>query len=146
MLRVLRLGITAGLLGALLVVSTTNAAQPKTTITIDIVFGPPTVETFTADGVIGCSGTAVSSDFRGTGANGAATYHLVKTLTCSKGSFQMSVEAGQSPNRNGTIGGFTILGGTGEFANLKGAGSLIATGNPAPGVNLRDVYTGRLTD
>jgi len=147
--RVSRFGLTVGMLVVLAVAPTASAAAPPVTVLqIDIVFGVS--EDFTASGGVLCeSGTAVTdpiffAGFRGNGA-GVGTFHLVKTLTCDDGSgtFQILVEASTAPTSPGTIGGFAVVGGTGDYTGLHGAGSLVGTGTSD---GIIDVYTGRLTN
>jgi hypothetical protein len=148
-MRVPRLGLTIGILGALLLAPAASAAaQPTTTISIDIVFGDAGSEDFTTSGGVLCaSGTAVTDPVFVAGfgrqGRGAATFHLIKTLTCADGSgtFQIRVNAGSSPNSAGTIGGFSVVGGTGAYTGLHGGGSLVGTYTD---VGIIDVYTGRL--
>ena len=145
-MRVARLGFAIGLLGALLVAPTASAAAPPTTtIRIDIVF--EVSEDFTTTGGVLCpSGTAETGPIFAAGFGrmglGNGTFHLIKTLTCEDGSgtFQIKVNAGQTPT--GTIGGFSVVGGTGAYAGLSGGGSLVGTGTD---VGINDLYTGRLT-
>ena len=148
-MRILRLGSTIGVLLAVLVAPTAGAAAPPSTVvTIDIVFGGS--EDFTATGGVICeSGTAVTDPvfIAGFGrmGQGAGTFHLIKTLTCDdgSGSFQILVNAGSSPNSVGTVGGFTVVGGTGDYAGLRGGGSLVGTFTPD---GIVDVYMGKLTN
>ena len=156
MLRVLRLGVTAGMLGALLITSAASAARP-TVFTIDIVFedpGPPEVEgseVFHSDGSVIClTGPAVTDEasfhFAGAGRQdrGNYTFHLEKTLICGNGTLRIAVNAAST--RTGTVGGWKVLGGTGAYANVTGAGQIVGVGDPGGGVDLRDYYTGRLTN
>ncbi len=148
-MRILRLGSTIGLLLALLVAPVASAAAPpQTVLTIDIVF--EVSEEFTATGGVLCeSGTAVTDPVFAAGfgrmGRGAATFHLVKTLTCDDGSgtFQIRVNAGASPDGTGTVGGFAVVGGTGDYTGLRGGGSLVGT---STAVGIIDVYEGRLTN
>jgi hypothetical protein len=141
-----RLALAIGLLGALLVAPTASAAAPATTtIRIDIVFGVS--EEFTTTGGVLCpSGAALTDPIFAAGfgakGRGAATFHLIKTLTCADGSgtFQIKVDAGPTPT--GTIGGFAVVGGTGAYATLSGGGSLVGT---ATEIGIVDMYEGRLT-
>ncbi len=73
------------------------------------------------------------------------TFHLIKTLTCDDGSgtFQILVNASTAPSSPGTLGGFSVVGGTGDYTGLRGAGSLVGT-NTSSGII--DVYMGRLTN
>jgi hypothetical protein len=76
---------------------------------------------------------------------GVGTFHLIKTLTCDDGSgtFQILVNAAAAPSSPGTLGGFAVVGGTGDYAGLRGAGSLVGTGKDG---GIVDVYTGTLTN
>ena len=157
MLRVLRLGITAGMLGVLLIAPGANAARP-TVFMIDIVFDsgePPNVvegsETFFSDGRVICaSGPAVTDEstfhFAGAGrlGRGNGTFHLEKTLICANGTIRIAVDAAQT--KTGTIGGWVVKGGTGAYAGVTGAGQIIGVADPGGGLDLRDYYTGRLTN
>jgi len=155
-LRRLRLGLTAGVLGALLIVPSASAAQP-TVFTIDIVFDDDTTpdvnegsETFYSDGTVICAtGPAVTDQdtfhFAGAGRQGRGnnTFHLEKTLICADGTIRIAVDAAQT--MTGTVGGWTVLSGTGAYADVSGGGQIVGIGGAAPGVDLRDVYMGRLT-
>jgi hypothetical protein len=149
-MRIARYGSTIGLLVALLVAPTASAAAPPVTVLqIDIVFGTVTTEDFTATGGVLCaSGTAVTDPVFAAGfgskGRGVGSFHLIKTLTCDDGSgtFQILVDASTAPSSPGTLGGFSVVGGTGDYAGLRGAGSLVGTNT---GNGIIDVYTGRLT-
>src|SRR5687768_17121656 len=148
-MRTFRLGSALGVLIALLMAPMASAAAPPTTvITVDVTFGG--AETFTATGGVVCdSGTAVTDPvfIAGFGrmGRGVGTFHLVKTLTCDDGSgtFKLLVNAATAPSSPGTLGGFVVVGGTGDYTSLHGAGSLVGT---ATGTGILDVYTGTLTN
>jgi hypothetical protein len=147
-MRARQIGLTLGLLGTLLVAPTASAAPPITVITIDVNF--TTGETFTATGGVVCpSGVAVTDPVFAAGGGrqgrGVFTFHLTKTLTCDDGSgtFGVLVDAATAPTSPGTIGGFAVVGGTGDYSGLHGAGSLVGTGRPD---GILDVYTGRLAN
>jgi len=144
-----RVGLTLGLIGALALAlaPVASAAPPVTTINIHVVFGE--TETFTAAGGVVCSsGVAVTDPFFGAGGGskgrGINTFHLIKTLTCDdlSGTFQIKVEAANPFTSPGTVGGFAVVGGTGAYASLHGAGSLVGFGFDG---GLDDVYTGLLS-
>lgn len=147
-MHIFRLGLTFGVVLTLLVAPTASAAAPPTTVlTIDIVFDVS--EDFTATGGVICeSGTAETDlhGFTGGGAQGRGvlTFHLIKTLTCDDGSgtFQILVSAATAPSSPGTLGGFSVVGGTGDYTGLRGAGSLVGTNTDG---GIIDVYTGKLT-
>jgi hypothetical protein len=144
-----RLGLILGVLAALLVAGTASAAPPTTVITIDANF--ITGETFTATGGVVCdSGVAVTDPFFAKGGGrqdrGVFTFHLIKTLTCDdhSGSFMIKVEAVTARTSPGTIGGFAVVGGTGDYSGLHGAGSLIGT--IVSETEIIDAYTGQLSN
>jgi hypothetical protein len=152
-MRARRLAALIGIAAAALWAPVASAAIPVTRITLEVVFPTetePGSETFVATGGVICdSGTAVSDPvmIKGFGrqGRGAGTFHLVKTLTCDDGSgtFKLLVDAGASPNANGTIGGFAAGHGTGDYVGLRGGGSLVGSFYP-DGSGITDVYTGRL--
>jgi hypothetical protein len=155
-LRRLRLGLAAGALGALLIAPSASAAQP-TVFTIDIVFDDEDTpqnegsEVFHSDGSVICAtGPAVTDQdtfhFAGGGSQGRGngTFHLEKTLTCADGTIVIAIDAAQT--RTGTVGGWTVVDGTGAYAGVSGGGQIVGVGGAAPGVDLRDFYLGRLTD
>jgi hypothetical protein len=144
-----RSALVIGALAALLVAPTvTAAAPPVTTITIDVQFDVS--EEFLATGGVVCdSGYAVTDPIFAAGfgrmGRGVGTFHLIKTLYCDDGSgtFQIRVDAATAPTSPGTIGGFAVVGGTGDYEGLHGAGSLLGT-STGGGTGVLDVYTGRL--
>ena len=149
-MRIRRLGPVFGILAALLVAGTASAAPPAVTvITIDVNF--ITGETFTATGGVVCdSGVAVTDPVFGKGGGrqgrGVFTFHLIKTLTCDddSGSFMIMVDAATAPTSPGTLGSFVVVGGTGDYSGLHGAGSLVGTSLSE--TEILDVYTGRLSN
>lgn len=157
MLRVLRLGITAGMLAALLIAPGASAAQP-TVFTIDIIFDsgePPNVvegsEVFHSDGSVIClTGPAVTDEatfhFAGAGRQdrGNYTFHLEKTLFCGANTLRIRIDAAQT--KTGTVGGWSVVGGTGAYAGVSGSGQVVGVGDPGSGLDLRDYYTGHLTN
>ena len=147
-MRARRLGLVLGLLGVLAVAPAASAAAPTTVIRIHIVFGVS--ETFWTDGSVVCAtGSAVSDpvSVRGAGAQGRGivTFHLIKTLTCADGSgtFQMLVNAAGTRTSPGTVGGFAVVGGTGAYTSLTGAGTVAGTGFDG---GIDDVYVGHLSN
>jgi hypothetical protein len=148
-MRARRLSLALGILATLLAAPTASAAAPTTVITIDVDF--ITGETFTATGGVVCdSGVAVTDPVFGKGGGrqgrGVFTFHLIKTLTCDddSGSFMIRVDAATAPTSPGTIGGFAVVGGTGDYSGLHGAGSLIGTSLSE--TEILDVYTGQLSN
>jgi hypothetical protein len=143
-----RLGMVTGLIAALALAPVALAAPPETTIVIDVEF--EVSETFTATGGVVCdSGTAVTDPVFiagfGRQERGAGTFHLIKTLTCDDGSgwFQLLVNAAAARNSDGTIGGFSVVGGSEAYASLRGGGQIQGTFTET---GIIDVYTGYLRD
>jgi hypothetical protein len=147
-MRTRRIGVTIGLLASLLAAPTASAAPLVTVITVDVNFTGS--ETFTATGGVVCpSGTAVTDPIFAAGGGrqgrGVFAFHLIKTLTCDDGSgtIAIRVDAATAPRSPGTLGGFAVVGGTGDYSGLHGAGSLVGTSQPT---GILDVYTGRLSN
>ena len=148
-MRARRLGLALGLLATLLIAPTASAAPAVTVITIDVNF--ITGETFTATGGVVCdSGVAVTDPVSVAGGGrqgrGVFSFHLIKTLTCDdgSGSFMILVDAATAPRSPGTLGGFAVVGGIGDYSDLRGAGSLVGTSLSE--TEIMDVYTGRLSN
>jgi hypothetical protein len=146
-MHVRRLGLALGLLTALAVAPAVSAAPPVTVIQIHVDFA--TGETFQASGGVVCpDGWAVTDPVFAAGGGiqgrGVFTFHLIKTLYCAdgSGSFQILVDAATAPTSPGTLGGFAVVGGSGDYASLHGAGSIVGTGFDG---GIDDVYTGRLS-
>lgn len=147
-MRARRLGLVLGLLGVLAVAPAASAAPPVTVLRIHVVFGVS--ETFWTDGSVVCpTGSALSDPvaIRGGGAQGrgVATFHLIKTLTCADGSgtFQILVNAAGTRTSPGTVGGFAVVGGTGDYTSLQGAGTVAGTFFDG---GIDDVYVGQLSN
>ncbi|HEY3548829.1 MAG TPA: hypothetical protein VGK17_22380, partial [Propionicimonas sp.] len=86
--------------------------------------------------------TAQSSDLRVVGGQGGLTFHLVKTLTCddASGSLLIAVDAATSRGRPWQDqGGWSVQGGTGQWANASGGGNLVGAYVPD---GVIDDYTG----
>ena len=91
--------------------------------------------TFTASGSGLCpSGTVIGDSFHGTGSNHATafTFHLVKTFTCADGSgtFSLRYQAMVQPCDPTDAGAWAVVGGTGRYAGLRGAGTLVGNYYP----------------
>ena len=139
-----RLALLAGLVAAIGLAPTVSAGSTVTTITIDIEFG--VAEEFTATGGVVCDhGFAVTDPFffagGGRQGRGNGTFHLIKTMTCDDGEwFLIRVNAAQT--RTGTIGGWSVVGGSARYATLTGGGQIVGEGISE--TQLIDHYTGRL--
>lgn len=117
----------------------TGLAAGSTTITIDAL---ATGETFTATGGVVCPSGTATTDFHHFGGGGVAgSFHLSKTLTCDDGSgtFTIRVNAATVFGSPTDQGGWSVAGGTGDYAGLKGGGNLVGTYVPD---GIIDVYRG----
>ena len=113
-------------------------------VTIDLHVDFASGETFTADGFC-ASGTAESFGVKIVGAGRATTFHLFKTLTCDDGSGTLTirVSAVNVFGFPGTVGGWNVVSGTGDYAATHGGGHIVGIGFDG---GIDDHYTGRLTD
>jgi hypothetical protein len=123
----------------------TARAGDTVEIELDVNFLTDGTETFTADGAFCASGTATTDDLWivGNGAHGLS-FHVIKTLTCSNGtdSITIEVDAATHQGSGGDQGGWSVKGGTGEYANARGGGVIVGVYDDS---GVIDVYTGRLT-
>ena len=114
-----------------------GAARPVT-ISLSVDFGTG-AEDFTATGAFCPAGSAVSDAYRTGGPTGV--FHVDKTFTCDDGTgtLSISLDAVFQNNRGGTIGGWRIVGGTGDYAGALGGGQIVGVGTS---VGIDDTYTG----
>jgi hypothetical protein len=138
-----RFGAFGGAILAAIVLSAPVSASTAEPVEIDlhVVFGGP--ETFNAAGFCP-SGTAQSFGFHQAGQGRATTFHLYKTLTCGDGSGTLTirVEAGLVFGSPGTVGGWSVVNGTGDYADARGGGMIVGTSFDG---GIDDAYTGRLS-
>ena len=133
--------LLAALLLTLAVAAPTAASTAPVTINLHVDFALG--ETFTASGFCP-SGTAESFGIRQIGNGRASTFHLFKTLTCSDGSGTLTIRVDASAvfGMSGTIGGWNVVGGTGDYAGTRGGGKIVGTAFDG---GIDDLYTGMLT-
>lgn len=128
---------------AAVVLSAPASASTAEPVQIDlhVVFGGS--ETFSTTGICP-SGTAQSFGFQQAGQGRATTFHLYKTLICDDGSGTLTirVEARLVFGSPGTVGGWSVVNGTGDYAGAHGGGMIVGTSFDG-GIN--DVYTGMLS-
>jgi hypothetical protein len=142
-MRVRRIGslLAASMLVLALAPAASAAASPvEIQIHVDFEDG----ETFTASGFCD-AGEAVTYNFMQAAFRGrATTYHLYKDLICEDGSgiLTIRVEASAVFGFPGTIGGWNVVGGTGDYAGLRGGGSIVGIAFDG---GLDDYYTGSFT-
>jgi len=117
-----------------------SAAEPVQ-IDLHVVFGGS--ETFSATGIC-ASGTAQSFGFQQAGQGRATTFHLYKALICDDGSGTLTirVEARLVFGSPGTVGGWSVVNGTGDYAGAHGGGMIVGTSFDG---GIDDVYTGTLS-
>lgn len=131
----------AGLL-LLAIAAPSASAGNGAAITLDANFTTG-VETFTAVGFCP-SGTATTSNLSIVGGRGGSTFHLDKTLACADGSGTLTIHV-DAATANGTAGrdqgGWSVVGGTGDWSGASGGGRLVGDYVPS---GVIDHYTGSL--
>ncbi len=133
--------LVATALMALLTAAPASAAATNVTIDIHVDFEQG--ETFTASGICP-SGEAFSYGHHVTGIGRATVFHLYKDLVCDNGStITIRLHASSVFGMGGTIGGWTVVSGTGDYAGIRGGGHIVGTSFDG-GVD--DHYTGKLTN
>jgi len=135
----LALGVVASLALAVAPVAASGAAPVRITLDVNLATG---TETFTATGAFCPEGTAVSSGTSATG-GGAIVFHLSKTFTCADGSGSLTIklDAAFVPMRDGTVGSWRAVDGTGAYADARGGGQITGQGTPT---GIIDTYAGVL--
>jgi hypothetical protein len=116
------------------------AAAP---VTIDLHVDFSLGETFEAEGFCP-SGEAESFGHHIVGNGRATVFHLYKTLACDDGSGTLTIHLSAAAvfGKSGTIGGWNVVSGTGDYEDARGGGHIVGTAF-AGGVD--DLYTGTLT-
>jgi hypothetical protein len=136
-----RIGLVgvAGALVFLLVGVGTATAATKVTITVT---GLSSGETFTTTGGVLCASGDATTDFDHFGGGWkAGSFHLTKTLECPDGTLTINVDAATVFGSPTDQGGWSVVGGTGAYAGLRGGGDLVGTYIPD---GIIDLYTGVL--
>ena len=132
--------LAVGVVAALaLAAAPASAAGGAIRITLDVNFETG-VEQFTATGAFCPAGEAESFDTWVTG-RGTNVFHLTKVFTCADGSGTLAIhlDAPFIGALGGTIGGWRVTGGTGDYAGATGGGHLTGAGSPT---GIVDTYTG----
>jgi hypothetical protein len=137
--------VVAALLAVVMAVPVTAAPAQPVQIDLHVVFldNGGSMETFTADGLCE-SGTTESFGFHQAGRGRATTFHLFKTLTCdgTGDTLTIRVEVAFVFGTTGTIGGWNVVDGTGDFERTRGGGSIVGVSFEG---GIDDTYTGFLT-
>jgi hypothetical protein len=125
-----------------------GAAASDATIEVHQPFDQPE-GTFTADSDVLCASGTTSDVVRLTGNGSVINIRDIKTFTCADGSgtFTLKIQAQVRPCETTDQGAWTVIGGTGDYEQLRGAGTLVGTYFPnnacdAEGIN--DRLTGKL--
>ncbi len=132
--------LAVGVIAALaLAAAPAAAAGGAVRITLDVNFNTGE-EAFTATGAFCPAGEAESFDSWVTG-RGATVFHLTKVFTCSDGTgtLELRLDAPFIGAREGTTGGWRVIGGTGDYAGATGGGHIAGAGSPT---GIVDTYTG----
>lgn len=141
----MRTRIASLLIGAmtavLIVAAPVAAGDNKVRIELDVNLATG-LEAFEASGAFCAAGTAVSTPAVVTGhLPGRLQFHLEKTLTCDDGSGTLVIALDATMTFTGTVGGWSIAGGTGAYEGVNGGGRVVGTGD---GSIIHDVYTGSI--
>jgi hypothetical protein len=140
--------VAALLIGALPGTASAAAVAVEATIDVHSDFSNP-AGTFTADSPVLCEEGTTSDQTRITGSDRVLNFKNIKTFTCADGSgtFTLRINAQVMPCDNTDRGAWSVIGGTGVYEGLRGAGTLVGTYFPndacdAEGID--DHLTGRL--
>jgi hypothetical protein len=130
--------------GVLALLAAAPVSASATSVTIDIHINFTTGETFTADGICP-SGEAFSYGHHVVGNGRATVFHLFKDLVCDDGSGTITIRIDASAvfGMPGTIGGWNVVSGTGDYAGIGGGGHIVGIAFPG---GIDDHYTGMLTN
>ena len=127
-----------------------GASQPELfSIEVDLDTGD---EAFIGHSSLVCaSGQAITEFHHGSGTptSRANTFHLAKEIVCPDGSFWIRLDAsGNFVARNGTVGGWTVIkgSGSGAYEGLAGAGQIVGDflGDEDEPLDIIDHYYGWL--
>jgi hypothetical protein len=142
------LATAASALLAIALAGPVGAGQPELfTIEVDLDSG---AETFIGHSALVCDSGEAFTDFHhgsGTATSRANTFHLAKEIVCPDGSFWIRLDAaGNFVARNGTVGGWTVIqgSGTGAYEGLTGAGQIVGEFVDTPEEDIVDHYYGWL--
>jgi hypothetical protein len=91
----------------------------------------------------GCeSGTVVNGDVFATGTPWGGVFNGTKVFTCAGGDSGFTLRLKARFGSTGSTGSWTVVSGSGDYAGLKGSGSLV--GIPVSEDQLDDIYTGSI--
>jgi hypothetical protein len=142
----MRTTLVVAILAAAFGVLPAVAAPPQTTTFTVVEQFDPESGVFTSDGSVVCASGTTSNDTFGSGfqSDRGVIFHVRKTITCDDGSgtFILQIQARAGFNVGDmAFGPWTVVSGTGDYANLQGRGTV--TGTPLAG-GVSDLYVGWL--
>jgi hypothetical protein len=116
------------LIGALPGAAAAAGATVDATIDVHSVFSNPT-GTFTADSPVLCAAGTTSDETRVVGSDRVLNFKNVKTFTCADGSgtFTLRLNAQVMPCSSTDRGVWSVIGGTGAYEGLRGAGTIVGS-------------------
>jgi len=140
--------ISVGLLIGALPALAAASAPVEAIIDVHQDFTQPT-GTFTAESELLCESGTTSDLVRVTGNEVNLNFHVLKTFTCADGSgtFTLRLQAHVMPCAANDWGSWSVAGGTGDYENLRGAGTVIGTYSPTNACDaeaIDDHFEGRL--
>ena len=139
--------LTAAAVTALAAAPSASASEPQQTSFAVVEQFAATSGAFTSDGSVVCASGTTSNDTRFSAAHSpqALGIHVRKTITCDDGSgtFVLQLQVRASYPAGETSGRWVVLSGSGDYADLHGAGKVVGT--PVAG-GISDVYSGRLSN
>ena len=128
--------VVGGMSALMLLATPVSAGNDGVTITLDVNFRKGNGE-FTATGAFCPSGSAVSTGNSFSG----RVFHVAKTFTCKDRSGTLSIELSAAGTDTGTSGGWTVVGGTGDYTDASGGGQIMGVNSPT---GIIDTYTGTI--
>jgi len=124
----------------------TALAAGSSEVWIEITGIGPTETFVTSGGVLCPEGTSENTfeKFGGSFAGAAGSFHGYKTLTCAdgSGSFRITYDAATVFGSPQDQGGWHVVDGTDDYAEMRGGGNLVGTYIPG---GIIDLYTGRVS-
>ena len=128
--------VVGSMTALMLVAAPVSAGNGGVTITLDVNFRKGSGE-FIATGAFCPSGSAVSTENSFSG----RVFHVAKTFTCKDRSGTLSIELSAAGTESGTSGGWSVVGGTGDYAGASGGGQITGVNSPT---GIIDTYTGTI--
>jgi hypothetical protein len=140
--------VLSGLLVGAVPAAASAAAASAATIEVHSSFSEVN-GTFTADSPVLCDSGTTSDVTRVVGQGATLSIHNLKSFTCADGSgtFTLRIQATVQPCDATDRGAWSVAGGTGDYEQLRGAGTLVGTyvpNNACDAEGIDDLLTGTL--